>query len=83
MTLNRVGSNSGPDFKKLQHYRTKYPDKQWVAAGGIRSIQDLQALEENGIKQALVASALHRGRISSADIRRLSGEIVNNYDSMK
>lgn len=64
MTLNRVGSNSGPDFAKLQALQQKYPQKQWIAAGGIRHQQDLTDLKNAGMQAALVATALHNGSIN-------------------
>ena len=68
MTLERVGSNQGPDLNKLTEFCRQYPDKNFIAAGGIRNKQDLIALCEVGIHQALVASALHSGTIKAEDI---------------
>lgn len=71
MTLERVGSQNGPDLKKLHDFARRYPDKQFIAAGGIRNTADLIALSEVGIRQALVASALHYEGINSSDISNL------------
>lgn len=71
MTLDRVGSNSGPDLDKLRKFCRQYPDKNFIAAGGVRNKQDLIALSGIGIHQALVASALHSGNISSEDIAEI------------
>lgn len=68
MTLNRVGSNSGPDFEKLAELSGAYPGKNFVAAGGIRDMQDLRRLAEMGINAALLASALHAGAITGKEI---------------
>ncbi len=68
MTLERVGSNHGPDLNKLTEFCTQYPDKNFIAAGGIRNKQDLMALSKMGIQLALVASALHSGAIKTEDI---------------
>jgi phosphoribosylformimino-5-aminoimidazole carboxamide ribotide isomerase len=68
MTLDRVGSHKGPDLDKLTEFCEQYPNKSFVAAGGIRDQQDLIALNEMGIQQALIASALHTGTISANDI---------------
>ncbi|MDO9167507.1 MAG: HisA/HisF-related TIM barrel protein [Methylobacter sp.] len=72
MTLERVGSNRGPDLNKLTEFCRQNPDKNFIAAGGIRHKQDLTALNETGIHQALVASALHSGIINAEDIKILS-----------
>ena len=71
MTLNRVGSHQGPDLDKLSEFCSRYPHQQFVAAGGIRNTDDLQALEQIGIRQALVASALHSGSIGRKEIENL------------
>jgi phosphoribosylformimino-5-aminoimidazole carboxamide ribotide isomerase len=68
MTLNRVGSQLGPDFEKLTDLRRNYPDKTIIAAGGIRDLADLQQLKHLGIDAVLIASALHNGRLSANDL---------------
>ncbi len=68
MTLERVGSHHGPDLNKLTDFCNQYPEKNFIAAGGIRDKRDLTALSEAGIHQALVASALHSGMIKPEDI---------------
>ena len=71
MTLDRVGSNQGPDLKKLTEFCRQYPDKNFIAAGGIRNKQDCMLLSKAGIHQALVASALHSRSIKPEDIAEL------------
>jgi phosphoribosylformimino-5-aminoimidazole carboxamide ribotide isomerase len=68
MSLPRVGSSQGPDVNRLASYRKQYPQHKIIAAGGIRDSEDLRALEQIGIQQALVATALHDGSISPHDI---------------
>lgn len=71
MTLARIGSHTGPDFTKLGQYCLQYPINNFIAAGGIRHIDDLNKLSKVGVKQALLASSLHSGAISSRDIKKL------------
>ena len=71
MTLNRVGSNQGPDLDKLNWFSRQYPHKHFIAAGGIRNTADLLALKQVGVQQALIASALHSGAIGRKDIKNL------------
>lgn len=68
MTLNRVGSNQGPDLNKLKKFCGQYPHKNFAAAGGVRHSADLQALKQAGIQQVLIASALHSGAIGRENI---------------
>ena len=72
MTLDRVGKNIGPGFEKLTYFCEKYPDKNFIAAGGVRNEEDLIKLKKIGVNHALVASALHSGVIGRETIEALS-----------
>ncbi len=71
MTLGLVGSQQGPNFSQLQHYCASYPEHNTIAAGGIRDSNDLKKLQAIGIRQALVATALHTKKLTRQDIRNL------------
>lgn len=71
MTLSRVGSNTGVDSAKLRYYQQRYPQTDFIAAGGVRHINDVQQLKAIGINSVLFASALHTKAISKADIANL------------
>lgn len=66
MTLARVGSGGGPDFDGLAALRSRAPHCAVYAAGGVRDECDLHALAAQGVAGALVATALHDGRITHA-----------------
>ena len=66
MSLSHVGAESGPNWSLLRHYQALHSEREWLAAGGVGSDQDLQQLAQMGITQALLATALHQGKISSA-----------------
>ncbi len=68
MTLARVGSGGGPDFDGLIALRARAPHCAVYAAGGVRDEADLHALAARGVAGALVATALHDGRITRACI---------------
>lgn len=82
MTLARVGSGQGPDLPRLTDYCRNHPDKNFIAAGGIRNQQDLVDLKRLGIRSALVASALHSGALSGEEIAELA-EGWKNRGSIK
>ncbi len=71
MTLARVGSANGPDMDRLSAIRARAPDKLIYAAGGVRDPSDLAALRRAGIAGALVASSLHNGKLTGAQLARL------------
>jgi phosphoribosylformimino-5-aminoimidazole carboxamide ribotide isomerase len=68
MTLARVGSNAGPDMDQLATISGHAPNSLIYAAGGLRGRSDLERLTQAGVRGVLVASALHDGGLSAADI---------------
>ena len=71
MNLGGVGANSGPDIGQLEYFCQLYPEKNFIAAGGVRNERDLLKLKEIGVNCALVASALHSGVINRETIKKL------------
>ncbi|MCY4611058.1 MAG: HisA/HisF-related TIM barrel protein [Gammaproteobacteria bacterium] len=69
MCLHRVGSMEGPDFELLEQIRTLRPDCRLAAAGGVRNADDAHRLLDAGM-DALVASVLHQGHISTEEVQR-------------
>lgn len=77
MTLARVGSKAGPDRARLEAVRCAAgPRRRIWAAGGVRDVDDLLALKHAGIAGALVATALHEGRIARTELLRLAEPVV-------
>lgn len=63
MTLAAVGSDAGPDMARIADIVRRAGGRRVFAAGGVRNREDLAALHEAGCHGALVASALHAGRL--------------------
>lgn len=72
MCLDRVGSNEGPDTERMQQLRRKSPGSELFVAGGVRDLDDLLHLRQLGVAGALLASALHDGRIGPEQITALA-----------
>jgi phosphoribosylformimino-5-aminoimidazole carboxamide ribotide isomerase len=62
--LARVGSGSGPPLDAVAELASALPSTAIYAGGGVRDDGDLRALESAGAAGALVATALHEGRIT-------------------
>jgi phosphoribosylformimino-5-aminoimidazole carboxamide ribotide isomerase len=71
MTLASVGAGGGPDFERLAEALKLAGGRKVYAAGGVRGIEDLERLAEIGVAGALVASALHDGRLGGAALRSI------------
>jgi phosphoribosylformimino-5-aminoimidazole carboxamide ribotide isomerase len=63
MDLSRVGSEAGGVGDWLMRCRALAPSRDWIAAGGVRNRNDLDALAAVGVDTALVATALHAGSL--------------------
>lgn len=74
LDLSFVGANNGVATLELcKRLRAAYPDWELITGGGVRNGDDLVALQNAGIDGVLVASALHDGRVTRADIEDLRG----------
>jgi phosphoribosylformimino-5-aminoimidazole carboxamide ribotide isomerase len=66
MSLDRVGSFSGPDLATVGEIRHRAGnDRTIVGAGGVRDGDDLRAAEAAGASAWLIASALHERAIAA------------------
>ena len=68
--LARVGGEAGLDLRLVDHVRAAVPDLTLAVGGGVRGAEDLTRLADAGCDAALVATALHDGRLGAAEIRR-------------
>ncbi len=70
MTLDRIGAKAGPDFERVGEVKRLAGDREVFCAGGVRGLEDLQKANQLGCG-ALIATALHNGTITSADLTAL------------
>jgi phosphoribosylformimino-5-aminoimidazole carboxamide ribotide isomerase len=71
LDLGRVGSGTGVDLGLLEALRRRHPAVRLFAGGGVLTRKDLERMEEAGCDGALVASAIHAGRITAEDVAAL------------
>lgn len=70
LDLARVGLGAGVGTEPLcRQLRCLAPGVEIIAGGGVRSAADLESLEQAGCDAALVASALHDGRLDAASFK--------------
>lgn len=70
LDLSQVGMYGGVGTEELcRRLRTHYPQVRLIGGGGVRSVADLESLAAAGFDMALVASALHDGRITPEDLQ--------------
>jgi phosphoribosylformimino-5-aminoimidazole carboxamide ribotide isomerase len=73
LDLARVGSGRGVDVVLVEGLRRAFPDVELLAGGGIGTTRDLERLADAGLDGALVATALHDGRIKREDVAAARG----------
>ncbi len=71
LDLARVGSGEGVALDAARDLRHRLPDAAIAVGGGVRHPDDLRALARAGFDAALVATALHTGTITRADLAAL------------
>jgi phosphoribosylformimino-5-aminoimidazole carboxamide ribotide isomerase len=72
LDLARVGVGAGPGTEALcAQLAAAFPHVEILAGGGVRSLADLRRLWDCGVRGALVASALHDGTLTRADLEAL------------
>lgn len=68
LDLADVGAGGGTRTLELcRRLHAENPDVELIAGGGVRSLDDLEQIARAGCNAALVASALHDGKITKAD----------------
>jgi phosphoribosylformimino-5-aminoimidazole carboxamide ribotide isomerase len=67
--LARVGTGTGLDFELIARVRSAAPEVTLFAGGGVSGWEDLVRLHDAGCDGALVATALHDGRIGAREIQ--------------
>jgi phosphoribosylformimino-5-aminoimidazole carboxamide ribotide isomerase len=68
LDLARVGTATGPDFAMIARIRQAIPGTLLLSGGGVRGYDDLVRLAESGCDGALIATALHHGRLTAAHV---------------
>ena len=66
--LARVGTGTGLDLGLIARVRTAAPRLTLLAGGGVRGLEDMARLADVGCDGALVATALHDGRLGVAEV---------------
>jgi phosphoribosylformimino-5-aminoimidazole carboxamide ribotide isomerase len=73
LDVGRVGTGCGVELRLVEGLRRRFPAARLLAGGGILARRDLERLRSAGCGGALVASAIHSGNITSADVAALAG----------
>jgi phosphoribosylformimino-5-aminoimidazole carboxamide ribotide isomerase len=73
LDLARVGTGAGVDLALMRRVRAAVPHLALFAGGGVRGPDDLVRLADAGCDGALVATALHDGRLGAREVGAAGG----------
>jgi phosphoribosylformimino-5-aminoimidazole carboxamide ribotide isomerase len=76
LDLARIGTGCGTDLELIERLRRRFPSMRLLAGGGVLARRDLERMRDAGCDGALVASAIHSGTITAADLADLAAEPV-------
>lgn len=66
--VSKDGKLEGPAIDLYKNIIQKFPELQFIASGGVSSIDDLYALRDIGCKGAIVGKAIYEGRVSMKEL---------------
>ena len=71
LDLAAVGAGRGVESVSglCRDLSAEFSAVQWISGGGVRDVHDLRRLAESGCHAALVASALHDGRLTLEQLK--------------
>jgi len=68
--IARDGMLTGPSIDLYKEIRTKFPNLELIASGGIATMKDIYELDEMGIPGVITGKAIYENRISLCDITK-------------
>jgi phosphoribosylformimino-5-aminoimidazole carboxamide ribotide isomerase len=72
LDIGRVGTGVGVDLGLIETLRHRLTGVRLLAGGGVLSRRDLERMRDAGCDGALVASAIHNGRLTVGDLTAVS-----------
>ena len=81
LDVGRVGTGVGVDLGLVETLRQRLTAVRLLAGGGVLTRLDLERMRDAGCDGALVASALHNGRLSASDLAAVSHSGTRKHQS--
>lgn len=69
--ISKDGMLQGVDKKYYKALQEKFPEVEIIVSGGISSLNDIKALEEEGLRKVIVGKAIYEGRITLKELSKL------------
>ncbi len=68
--ISKDGMLGGPAHELYRAIRSRFPELRLIASGGVRDLQDIDALESIGCSGVIIGKAIYEGRISLEALTR-------------
>jgi phosphoribosylformimino-5-aminoimidazole carboxamide ribotide isomerase len=72
LDLGRVGTGCGVDLGMVETLRRRFRGVRLLAGGGVLTRRDLDRMRDAGCDGALIASAIHMGKVTASDLADLA-----------
>lgn len=69
--IARDGMLSGPNIEMYADLQKRFPHLNWIASGGVSSVEDLQNLKEQQLYGVVVGKAYYEGRIGLKEMAEI------------
>jgi len=69
--VSKDGALQGPSTELYKKITTRFPALDFIASGGVSSIEDVYELEEIGCAGVIIGKAIYEGRILLAQLKKL------------
>ncbi len=69
--ISKDGLMQGPSFELYQNILTRFPDVYLIASGGVRSMEDIERLQEMGVHAVVFGRAFYEGKIKLEELHRI------------
>lgn len=70
--VSKDGALEGPSVDLYQKIISKFPQLNFIASGGVSSIQDVEKLDEIGCKGVIIGKAIYENRVSLKELAAFS-----------
>ncbi|MEX2435594.1 MAG: 1-(5-phosphoribosyl)-5-[(5-phosphoribosylamino)methylideneamino]imidazole-4-carboxamide isomerase [Balneolaceae bacterium] len=69
--IARDGMLSGPNVEMYKNLQDRFPDLNWIASGGVSSLDDLKSLQSHNLYGVVVGRAYYEDRITLKEMAEL------------
>ncbi len=67
--IRRDGTLAGPNVRLYSELVGEFPEVEWLASGGVRSIDDVPLVAKTGVAGIIIGKALYEGGIRLEDLK--------------